>query len=157
MILMSWLAVAVVAAGCRRAVDTRDAEEKVKNIAEATMKSPVASVRCPAAERNAGVSFSCDVTFAEGGTHKLKVVITDNHGNFLPSWEVPVISMTRLAESIAEATRVETATEARVTCGSGVAAIGAEPFPCTVSIAGVDRAVAVRVDPQDASWELIER
>jgi hypothetical protein len=154
MILMSCLA---VAAGCRRAVDTRDAEEKVKNIAEATMKSPVASVRCPAAERNEGVTFSCDVTFVEGGSHKLKIVITDNHGNFLPSWEVPIISMTRLAESIAEATRMEAGAEARVSCGSGVAAIGAEPFPCTVSIAGVDRAVAVRVDPQDASWELIEK
>jgi len=146
----------VTVVGCRR-VDTQDAEAKVKNIAEATMKSPVASVRCPAAERNAGVTFSCEVTFAEGGTHRLRLTITDNHGNFLPAWETPIISTQRLGESIAETTRLESGAAATVDCGKGVRQIGTEPFPCTIVVGGEQRRVAVRVDPQDASWELVEK
>jgi len=150
------LVLAMASAGCRR-VDTRDAEAKVKNIAEATMKSPVAKVACPHAERSTGVSFTCDVTFAEGGTHALRITITDNHGNFLPSWVHPIISMTRLAESIAEATRAESKVEATATCGAGVREIGADPFACTVTVGGEAREVAVRVDPTDASWALVEK
>src|SRR5687767_12060450 len=89
----------ITAAGCK-GIDTRDAEEKVKNIAEQTMKAPVASVTCPAAERRTGVVIECAVTFEEGGTHTMRLTMTDDHGNFIPVWATPILSASRLAESI---------------------------------------------------------
>jgi hypothetical protein len=139
--------------GCT-GIDTRDAEEKVKNIAEQTMKAPVASVRCPDAERKTGVVVECAVTFQEGGTHAMRLTMTDDHGNFIPAWAKPILSATRLAESIEVAIRDEQDRIAEVDCGSGVREIGEASWPCTVVIDQARRDVMVRIDPRDASWEL---
>ena len=144
----------ITAAGCK-GIDTRDAEEKVKNIAEQTMKAPVASVRCPAAERRTGVVVECAVTFEEGGTHTMRLTMTDDHGNFIPVWATPILSASRLAESIEVAIRDEQDRVADVDCGRGVREIGAAGWPCTVVVDEARREVVVRVDPRDASWEIV--
>jgi hypothetical protein len=143
----------ITAAGCH-GIDTRDAEAKVKNIAEQTMKSPVASVSCPAAERRRGVAFECAVTFAEGGTHAMRLTMTDDHGNFVPVWVAPILSASRLAESIAVAMRDEQGQAAEVDCGRGVRAIEPAGFACTVTVGAQRRQVVVQVDPRDASWAI---
>lgn len=136
-------------------IDTRDAAAKVGNIAAQTMKSEVAKVECPEAERAAGVAFECAVTFAEGGTHRIRLTQTDDHGNFTPRWVDPVISRRRLAESIAEAARFETGGEVSIDCGSGVDVIPAEGFTCTARTAARgERTITVLVDPRDASWQV---
>lgn len=137
-----------------KGIDTRDAEEKAKNIAEQTMKSPVATVRCPDAQRRTGVVLECEVTFEEGGTHRLRLTMTDDHGNFVPVWVTPILSATRLAESIEVAIRDEQDRIAEVDCGRGVREIGEAGWPCTVVVGEARREVLVRVDPRDASWEI---
>lgn len=143
----------ITALGCK-GIDTRDAEEKVKNIAEQTMKAPVSAVRCPDAQRRTGVVLECEVTFEEGGTHRMRLTMTDDHGNFVPVWVTPILSASRLAESIEVAIRDEQDRAAEVDCGRGVREIGDAGWPCTVVVGEARREVLVRVDPRDASWEL---
>jgi hypothetical protein len=140
--------------GCK-GIDTRDAEEKVKNIAEATMKSPVAEVRCPEADRRSEVVVECEVTFEEGGTHRMRLTMTDDHGNFIPTWATPILSASRLAESIEVTIRDEQDRIAEVDCGQGVREIGEAGWPCTVVVDQTRREVMVKVDPRDASWEIV--
>lgn len=142
------IAAVALSAGC--GVDRFDAEAKVKNIAEQTMKSPVSAVRCPEAERKAGVTFECDVTFVEGGTHRLLVSQTDDHGNFVPRWKAQILSMTQLAASLVEVTRVESGRTITASCGTGVREITQAGFECTVDGAPV----VVEVDARDASWRI---
>ena len=140
--------------GCK-GIDTRDAEAKVRNIAEQTMKAPVAEVRCPEAQRRTGEVFECEVRFEEGGTHRMRLTMTDDHGNFVPIWVVPILSASRLAESIEVAIRDEQDQVAEVDCGTGVREIGEAGWPCTVVVGADRRDVVVRVDPRDASWEIL--
>jgi Domain of unknown function (DUF4333) len=143
----------ITVSGCH-GIDTRDAEEKVRNIAEQTMKAPVASVKCPEARREAGVVVECEVTFVEGGTHRMRLTMTDDHGNFVPLWATPILSSSRLAESIEVAIRDEQGATAEVDCGQGVRPIDEAGWRCTIEVGGATREVTVRVDPRDASWEI---
>lgn len=135
-------------AGC--GVDREDAQAKVERVAEQTMKADVTEVRCPRAERKKGVTFECAVTFAEGGTHAMRVTLIDNHGNADIRWSKAILSMTRLGESIAEITRVETGREIAVDCGRGLREITPEGFECTID--GTRR--IVDVDARDVSWRI---
>jgi hypothetical protein len=140
---------ALVATTACRGIDTRDAESKVEHIAVATMKVPVERVACPSGRRAREVAIECAVTFAEGGTHRMRLHQIDDHGNFLPAWVEPIVPMSQLAASIEEASRADGPSVA-VDCGRGVRAIDEAGFACTAG----GEPVRVHVDPRDLSWRL---
>jgi hypothetical protein len=141
---------ALVAAGC--GIDTYDAEEKVAHLAEQMMKVEVTDVDCPRARRKSGVTFECAVTFAEGGTHRMSLTQIGDRGDILPpTWTKPIISMTLLAGSLAETTRLEQGRVVEADCGRGVREIPEAGFACTLD----GRKVTVHVG-RDASWRLTD-
>lgn len=95
-----WLALTVLCA-CG-GVDREVAEDRVRKIAEGSLGTEVSAVHCPPAQNHKGVAFDCEVEFAEGGTATMHLVITDQFGNFDPSWVGTVLSRKQLAPAVGE-------------------------------------------------------
>jgi hypothetical protein len=127
-------------AGCGDRIDAGAAEDLVKDLAERSVRSEVASVACPRAERKQGVVLSCRVRFVEGGEHPMRLVIVNERGGFHPSWERPVVSR----RAIAGEASATLATE--VDCGSGVEAA---PVELRCALAGGE-ALVIDVDASGA-------
>jgi hypothetical protein len=147
------LAVATAAAGCTRAIDTRDTEAKVEQLAEATV-APVARVTCPNADRREGVRFDCAVTFEDGGTHALRIVQIDDHGNYTPAWVEPIASLERVATLLASELRDSAGGDPRVDCGRGVKVVPADGLPCELTAGELRRGLVFRFEADELVWEL---
>ena len=104
-----WLALSLLLVACS-GVDPKVARDRVKKIAEGSLKTPVQSVSCPRAPNHKGSVFECQVEFVEGGQGRLRLEITDSYGNFEPSWVTQIISKSNLGPSIGDG----------VDCGRGV-------------------------------------
>src|SRR6188472_4488980 len=109
-----WLALTALGLAACGGVDTKVAEDRVKKIAEGSLNTEVSKVHCPKAPNHKGSEFDCDVEFAEGGSAAMHIVITDQYGNFDPTWVGQVVSRAALGPAIAEQIG-ET-----VDCGHGV-------------------------------------
>ncbi len=134
-------ALALGGAACGK-VDTHTAEERVKELAEASTHVPVASVSCESADRKKGVAFPCSVTFKEGGTHPMIVTLTDDNADFVPAWQHQVVSKTYLGKQLGAHYGEP------YDCGAGVI-----EAPTDIPCKGGDRAITVHIDENgDARW-----
>lgn len=148
------LALAVLLAACNE-IDKRDAEEKVKEIAE-TSVGPVKSVSCPTAKRTKGVKFTCRVAFQSGGTGNLEIELVDGDGNFTPRWVPWIVDGDRLATTLADAVRDQQPElgDLAVECGTGVIEVPTEGVPCHVKGAKIETDLIVKAGPDGIAWEI---
>ncbi len=148
------LALVALLAGCNE-IDTRDAEAKVKGLAEEWV-APVKSVSCPSAKRAKGVKLTCTVRFQDGATGKMQLQITDGDGNFTWWWEPWIVDRVRLADSITDALEDQQPGLGTlfVDCGTGVIDVPAEGLPCHVKADKLEQDLVVHAGPDGVAWDL---
>lgn len=136
-------------------VDTKDAENKVKTIAEENV-GPVKSVSCPSADRKKGVKFTCKVTFQNGGTGNMQIEIIDGDGNFVPNWVPWIVDGEKLASTVAGGLQEQQPDlgEPAVDCGKGIIEVPAEGIPCHVKAGTLESDLLVKSDAEGIEWEV---
>jgi len=146
-------ALAAVAA-CNK-VDTKDAEKKVKDIAEENI-GPVKSVSCPSADRKKGVKFTCKVTFASGGSGNMQIELMDDEGNFTPNWVPWIVDGEKLAATVSGGLKEQQPDlgEPAVDCGKGVVEVPAEGIACHVKAGAIENDLMVKSSAEGIEWEI---
>ncbi len=139
-------AVAALAGGCKKEIDTADAEGQIKKWAEETV-GPVSRVQCKHAEMKAGQSFTCDVTFVDGNaTFALVVDQKDDHGSVLWDWKTPVGGGAKLAATATAWLAAHGQKDAQLDCGAAIQEIPPDGLRCKATIAGQTRDAIVKLD-----------
>lgn len=144
-------------------VDTQKAEEEIaKGIQEQTGIS--VTVVCPEdVEAEAGGTFTCTATDAEGNDAAVNVTQEDDEGNI--QWELGgddslggnTLSMATVEDSIVKGLKEQTDVTATVDCPTTVPIEANTSFNCTATDEDGDTATVVVTQTDDAgniSWEL---
>jgi len=122
---------AVTVAGCKKVINTSDAEAKVKAWAERVV-GPVDKVDCPKVERKKGVSFECKVDFKAGKSYQAKIDIIGDDGQFKADWPKMIIGADVLTDQIQKVVGPKVK-DLKVDCGTGILEVPDDGYLCKAS------------------------
>lgn len=147
-------AMLAAAAACNN-VDTKDAEKKVKQIAEENI-GPVKSVSCPSAKRKKGVKFTCKVNFQNGGVGTMEIELMDDDGNFQPNWVPWIVDGEKLATTVSTGLQDQQPDlgAPTVDCGKGIIEVPAEGVACHVKAGAIENDLMVKSSKDGIEWEV---
>lgn len=147
-------ALAAAGAGCKKKVDTKDAETKIGAWAKEYV-GPVSSVKCESAELKAGATFPCKVTFEGGGTYVLDVEQKDDKGNVEWKWRTQIVGADKVAKLVTDAIREQGGgADTTVDCGQGIKEMPAEGITCQIAGGGEQAELLVKVEGDGLAWEI---
>lgn len=139
------IAVAALAGGCKKQVDTSDAEAKVKAWATENI-GDVTAVSCGGAEMKKGATFVCKVTFAQKGTYDLHVEQKDDSGNVSWKWARPLGGGPKFDAKIASIIKDKTGNDVTVKCPPDIQEVPDEGIPCQITFSGQATDMIVKID-----------
>jgi hypothetical protein len=139
------IAVAALVGACAKKIDTGDAEAKIKawateNVANAT------AVSCANAEMKKGATFVCKVTFDTAGPFDLNVDQKDDSGNVEWKWAKPLGGGAKFEAMVVRVIKDKTGNDATAKCPAEIQVLPDDGLPCTVTFAGQDATMLVKMD-----------